>query len=473
MISTQPAFQKQIRQQLRQFLTTVEKPIFSPYYFPTHRYLTIAERWRLLGKYMLVPVTTPSSQVAVPEICFVLYSKACERMLLPLLFHLLQRQETQLGRYKIRAIALSGVHELKLNPHAIAHLKKLGCSVETDHYSLLRFCQQPQNKLVVLCLDHRHLSQFHRCGVDIADTLKTFGVKTLSIQHGGTREDAVEGLSTAASDVVLVWGKRVYRQLVETYGVNASRLRLVGNPLHDASAQMLRDSINSSKPQSVLQVLRDRYPYLQKQIETKKIILLASCLHSEYYGYENEQELYQQYIRHIYRSLDFSQVVLLVKMHPLDKKHPNLYQTAAEELIDRNAMAIIEPEVTELDIYKLLLISDLLLTRCSTVAEEALLANKKVVAFDLFPEGPSKGYKHLEEYGRYTTAYAKPKEQLATVISQALFSPPDSTSEHPFHETIVRDITYALDGQSTARAVDTILQELNVGEFRKTSLQRE
>jgi CDP-glycerol glycerophosphotransferase (TagB/SpsB family) len=136
-------------------------------------------------------------------------------------------------------------------------------------------------------------------------------------------------------------------------------------------------------------------------------------------------------------------------------------------------MAIIEPEVTELDIYKLLLISDLLLTRCSTVAEEALLANKKVVAFDLFPEGPSKGYKHLEEYGRYTTAYAKPKEQLATVISQALFSPPDSTSEHPFHETIVRDITYALDGQSTARAVDTILQELNVGEFRKTSLQRE
>jgi CDP-glycerol glycerophosphotransferase (TagB/SpsB family) len=258
-----------------------------------------------------------------------------------------------------------------------------------------------------------------------------------------------------------VWGKRVYRQLVEDYGVNASRLRLVGNPLHDSSAQMLLDSMNSSKPQSVLQTLCDRYPHLQKQIETKKIVLLASCLHSEYYGYENEQELYQQYIRHIYRSLDFSQMVLLVKMHPLDKKNPNLYQIAAEELADTSSIAIIEPEVTELDIYKLLLISDLLLTRCSTVAEEALLANKKVVAFDLFPWGPSQGYKHLEEYGSYTTAYAEPQKQLSTAISQALLSPPESTEKQQDHETIVADITYALDGGSTARAVDAILQELN------------
>ena len=43
--------------------------------------------------------------------------------------------------------------------------------------------------------------------------------------------------------------------------------------------------------------------------------------------------------------------------------------------------------MTDLDVYSLLYIADLLITRASTVAEEAVLMGKKVIAFDLIELG--------------------------------------------------------------------------------------
>ncbi len=434
------------KHRLRKSLEPLEFAILSNYYFSLQKYLKFSDKFKLIRKYLLFRVS-PNPLDVQPEVSFLLYSKACERLLIPLLVNLLQRPEVRENKCKINLIVLNGVHQLRLNPSTIEQLNSLECPVQTDYFSLIRACQQPKNKLVVLCLDHRLSYKFHKCGVDTVDKLKEFSVKTISIQHAGTHEDCVKELASSASDTIMVWGKRVWRELIHKYGVDSKRVRLVGNPLHDRLTLLNRKKI--------LNKLVEIYPQFKHPPPQKKIVLLATDLHAQYREYENEQELYQEYIRNVYQSLDFSKVLLLIKMHPLDKKKPNLYRQAAQDYPE-NSIIIIEPEVTELDVYRLLFISDLLLTRCSTVAEEALMIGKKVVAFDLFPSGPSKGYKHLEEYGSYTTAYASPQKALKESIATVLLS----SSHENKNQNIEEKITYCLDGNSTNRAVNEILKQL-------------
>jgi CDP-glycerol glycerophosphotransferase (TagB/SpsB family) len=287
--------------------------------------------------------------------------------------------------------------------------------------------------------------------VDTVDKLRSCSVKTATIQHGGTRADSVHELSSAASDSILVWGKRVERDLLR-YGVAPDRIKVVGNPLHDRFKHLHREQ--------ALQTFKQLYPNMQHQLETKKVVLLATCLHSEYRGRDQEQQLYQTYLQHIYQSLDFDKVLLLIKMHPLDKKEPNPYQTAISDPKVLESTIIIGADVAELDIYQLLILSDVLLTRASTVGEESLILGKKVIAFDLFPDGPSAGYQHLSEYGSHTTVYAEPPERLREAIEQALLLPPVDTQNQA---NIVADLTCALDGQSTQRALGVLLEQVSMG----------
>ncbi|OAB62064.1 hypothetical protein AY599_22120 [Leptolyngbya valderiana BDU 20041] len=431
---------------LRQAFKPIEETLLGDYYFSLQDYLSFADKGRLLQKAFQSRVSSASE--AKPEIIVLLYSKAGERLLVPLLANLCRRSPVETGAIAVTVVFLPNVHQLTLTPATQATFEALGITPETDYFPLIRACKHPDNKLVVMCLDHRYLYDFHRCGVDTADRLAKFGVKTLSIQHGGTRSDCVRGLATAASDVVLVWGKRVQRELRDKYDVEDSRVRLVGNPLHDRIANLVAENVRAT--------LFRLYPDTQTQLAGKSLVLIATCLHSEYREYDNEPQLYQDYIRELYRNLPFDRAFAIVKMHPLDSQQPNLYREAAEALGVEASVLVIEPEVSELDVYRLLTICDVLVTRCSTVAEEALMMGKKAIAFDLFEEGPSKGYKHLEEYGSYTTAYP---ETLRSTLETALTTPQPTVE---FQQQVVEDLTYALDGRSSDRAVDEILKQLDI-----------
>ncbi len=432
----------------RQDIVPLEKAILGQYYFSLQDYLGFDEKLALLFQSVLLRLSRPFTQ---PEISFFLYSKACERLLIPLLLHLAESGILEENGIKLNLIVLPGIHQLQLVPQTLEQLRSLGITPQANYLSLIRACLSPPNKVVVFCLDHRELYDFHQCGVDTADQLCQFGVNTISIQHGGTRKDSVKGLASTVSDLIMVWGKRVERELVQDYGVDPQRIRVVGNPLHDV--------LTTLDPEAALVTLQECYPQVQPQLQNKKIVVLAACLHTEYQGYGDEPQLYRQYIQHIYESLDFSSVLLLIKMHPNDQRNPNLYRQAAQQFADLDSVIVIEPEVTELNVYTLLAIADLLLTRSSTVAEEALMMGKKVVAFDLFQDGPSQGYKHLEEYGVYQTVYGEPKTALKTQVEHMLS---DGNSDHSTSIDLAAEFTYVLDGNSTQRAVNEIVHCLSV-----------
>ncbi|NJM85401.1 MAG: hypothetical protein HC839_04415 [Leptolyngbyaceae cyanobacterium RM2_2_21] len=438
-----------LRNLIRNVTDPLEAKLLADHYFSLQQYLSYCDKLGMLLQSLSYRLASAPKETQ-PEIIFFLYSKACERLLIPLLLHLQQQPKVR-TQVRLSLIVLRDIHQLQLSSANVSALAAADCSVQSNYFSLIRTCTQPEKKLVVMCLDHRSREAYHHAGTKTADKLRQHGAKTLSIQHGGTRQDSVKDLSTAASDVVLVWGQRVYRELVEQYGVEQGRLRLVGNPLHDRLAQV--------DPVQVRVKLLSAYPNLRSQLPGKKIILLATTVQAEYADQPNEQALYREYLSHIYQSIDFSNALLLVKMHPLDSLSPNLYQ----EMIPANgtdSIIVIEPSLTELDVYSLLSIADLLITRASTVAEEALIMQRSVIAFDLKPEGPSQGYKHLEEYGSYTTVYSQPTDQLKNAIATALTSKSASPATSSQALDTVADLTYRLDGQSTARAVEAILQEL-------------
>jgi hypothetical protein len=434
---------------LRKAIAPVERVLLGKDYFTLQDYLTFADRWKLMQDYWGQKGSL-SQNLDKTEISFVLYSKACERLLIPVLVRLLEHPMVLSGEIQVNCIVLENIHQLRLTAQTRQQLAALNCQIQTTYLSLIRACHDPQHKLVMVCLDHQSQYEFHKCGVDTVSHLKAAGVKTVCIQHGGTRSDSVAELSSSASDLILVWGRRVEREMHLLHHLPPERVKAVGNPLHDRLTLLDADKTRS--------ILVSQYPHLKDTLTQKKIVLLAACLHTEYRGYgEDETQLYRDYIRHLYNSLDLSKVLLLVKMHPLDSKAPNLYWEAAAELTDSAGICVIEPEQVELDVYGLLSICDLLLTRCSTVAEEALMLGKPVIAFDLFEQGPSVGYKHLEEYGSYRTVYASPADDLKTAVETVLFTP---LPPGPSQADIVADLTLALDGNSTNRAVDVLLKQV-------------
>jgi CDP-glycerol glycerophosphotransferase (TagB/SpsB family) len=148
-------------------------------------------------------------------------------------------------------------------------------------------------------------------------------------------------------------------------------------------------------------------------------------------------------------------MILIVKMHPTDDIVPNLYlELVPPQLSD--SILIVRPDVPGLDVYALLDCCDLFITRASTVAEDALVMGKRVIAFDLMESGPSKHYKHLEEYELYETVYAAPK----TALREAVLSSLCSDSKPQRSGRVEDDITYCLDGRSTERAASEIVTEL-------------
>lgn len=412
--------------------------------YPLKARLTFSERISLVAKLFIERSQFWKTQT--PEIRALVCTPTDERVLVPVLFGLLQEKQRSQAKLKVSAVIPK-----TLNPTLKDQLKEAGCQVEDQLCDILVPCIQPQNKLALFCLDHRFFYQSHARGVDASDTLQHFGVKTASIQHGGTRQDSVQGLASTASEKIFVWGERVYRDLVAQHGVPADRVRLVGNHLHDR--------LQSIDRAQVLRELKEFCPQFWTEACTKKVILLATCLHTEYADRANEAELYKTYMQYLYQNLDFSQVCLMIKMHPGDQRDPNLYQTyIPEQLQQSNSICIIEPQQTNLDIYALLQITDLLITRASTVAEEALLMNKKVIAVDVDEHGPSSAYHHLEEYGSYKTVYISSEDGLKQAVQTALFEP--SNSEQKSDYNLEREFTYALDGKSLQRTVDELLQQL-------------
>lgn len=72
--------QQKLKLRSRQDIVPLEKAVLGQYYFPLQDYLGFDEKLAMLLKALPLRLSRLSTQ---PEITFFLYSKACERLLIP------------------------------------------------------------------------------------------------------------------------------------------------------------------------------------------------------------------------------------------------------------------------------------------------------------------------------------------------------------------------------------------------------
>jgi hypothetical protein len=304
----------------------------------------------------------------------------------------------------------------------------------------LVFSLRNPNYINVICLDFIN-EKWHKLGVDIITYLKDNKAKTLCIQHGGSQNDNIVGHSNSVSTYQIVYGKKIFESLLDL-GLNKNKVYLTGNPLHD---HIKKIKIN---------IVKDK---LKKEnfIIDKKIILIATCLFAEYDDRENSNELYIKYIRVIYDNLDFEKYKVIVKMHPNDKVEPNLYLEGVNNEIDSNKLKIIFPNNKDFTFYELATVSDLIISRSSTVIEEGIFLGKKVISFDLFKDGPSNNLSHLNTFFNYKQVIYGDGVLKNTI--EELINNGNSLS---YYDKAIELFTYKLDGKSNERIKDALLDIL-------------
>lgn len=371
------------------------------------------------------------------EVIGVLYSLTCERVLEPLLGHLAARTDLRVTAYVPRGAGVTVSKDL------VSRLERAGCTVDRAGTSLVRACARPARARVVFALDHRLHYRHHQRGIVVSEVLGEHGVPTACLQHGGCRADSVDSLASSASARLLVWGELTRRELVDRCGVAPSRVTVVGNPLHDRLPALRADAVRGRLAQD--------HPAFARRLAGRKLVLLATTVQREYARYPDEQERYARYLRHLYASMDFAAASLVVRAHPYDLvAGRNLYRELLPATTPADAVLVL-PHAAQPDTYELLVLADLLLTRCSTVAEEALLLGKPVVAFDLDESGPARDYGCLAAMGRYTLTYAEPPGALAAALREGL-----AAGVAPVPPQVVAALTHALDGRALQRAADAV-----------------
>jgi len=363
---------------------------------------------------------------------FLVTSKAEIRVFLPILHHIIKRK-----RIKVNLVFLSS---FRFSPET---QKKIVSEDDfTEIYLLGKLLKySTKNILNIVCLDHVYHYKHHRIGVDAISVLNSFGYKSVCLQHGSTRDDNVVGHISSASHYQVVYGGYLYKRLNEESQRDSDKIFITGNPLHDVLVECDADSIYRKI---------EAYFEIQDFPHNRKIIVLGTCLHSEYDDRLSPTDLYRKYIRKIYESIDSRDHLLLIKMHPMDDEIRNLYE---EELISKDGVLII-PSGCDISIYELITIADLVMTRASSVAEEAVILGKKTLAFDLFEDGPANGLRALKSSKYFDTAIGTNLNLKGKIID--LLNSPDITQDGD--EGMIDAITYKLDGRSTERVVNTLVR---------------
>ncbi len=359
-----------------------------------------------------------------PSINFIITSSAEIRVFTPIIDYLINNSEFKINIILLRDFKFRSKDLIKFTESK---------NVRFTFSTLPLLYSLNNNKyLNIICLDFLN-EKWHKLGVDVINYLKNKKAKTVCVQHGGSQKDNIIGHSNSVSRYQIVYGKFVYDELLKL-NVNKDRIYLTGNPLHDGINNICRKEVED-------RLTREGF------IIDNKIILIATCLFGEYDNRVNPKYLYEKYIREIYNNIDFKKYKVIIKMHPNDKENPNLYLIEIiNNQLTSNNLKIITPTNNDYSFYELAKISDLIISRSSTVVEEGMLLGKKVISFDLFKDGPSMHLSHLEKYSNFKRVVLN-ENNLKTVIEELI----NKQTGVDDKTDLINKITYKLDGNSRER----------------------
>jgi len=252
---------------------------------------------------------------------------------------------------------------------------------------------------------------------------KMLKIPSLRLQIGliGHRHDQCELLV----DKMAICGEATKKILTDKCKIDPDKLIITGCPAYDRL-------VNANKYFNKEQILMNL-----KLKEYKKIIVFAT---------ENLTEKENNKLANIVcKSLEnFHDIQLIIKVHPGESDLETYKNIAKKVGIDYKV-------IRDIDIYKILYISDLLITYFSATGLEAMLLKKPVITLNPFEGNDPVGYATSG-----ATLIARNVKELQGSISIALYENQAITTLIENMKEYVYKQSYKQDGKATERVVDLI-----------------
>ncbi len=262
----------------------------------------------------------------------------------------------------------------------------------------------------------------------ILDAARQNGMKTFGIQHGSIHPLHPSYMFTQADrqrkimpDITLLWGDYWKRLLVEKGNYPEESLKITG--------QIRTDII----PRLLTKFTKDE----NLNPENKKIIMFAS-------QFQRDEKLRRQAALDCFESVkNRKDALLIIKLHPSEMNEKEYYHNLAKEVSCRNYKVLYGYEL-----YKLIAISDIVITSFSTVGAEAVYFHKPLIIHDPLKQD-------LQGYHRQGVAFqAANAGDLQGLIEEIITGKrlPDPLRYQEF----IDEYAYRIDGKAVERILGAI-----------------
>ena len=225
-----------------------------------------------------------------------------------------------------------------------------------------RYCLG-QKIIVFHCLSFRKFHKQHKTSFEFVEKLNALKIPTVCVQHGGIKISNLDGHVSSVAKYQLLWSEHALNYIQDKKG-DREGLFVIGNP---------------------------SFKGLDMQLTPAKI-LLATCLHTEYEQFSYGEELYEQFLETLAQGLSFFEIENIdILPHPYDgKDQMNLYRKYFPEatLLDRNKVGV----------FDALQQAKLVVSRASTIVEEAYHIQVPCLFFDVVADGPLSDCSLYEKY---------------------------------------------------------------------------
>jgi hypothetical protein len=280
-------------------------------------------------------------------------------------------------------------------------------------------------KSIVLRNDIRELEKA------IALLSKKINISTLVVQHGILAEP--NGHDIIFADKVAAWGPRAARWYKQ-FSNDSAKLALTGNPLFDKIFYYpdLDKGKNSANNTSFT-----KNEYLVTLISPGiDRISLSSFL---------TDDITSCIIRDVIKAIkSIGNIKLVIKLHPNERVDTFAKLIAPE---DKSFVTITQ----KADLHRLIKVSDLIITRESTVGLEAILMKKPIVVINLSRRSI------LVPYAKRNVAVAAYKKgDIENAIRGALYDENVKRKMNLAREDFINDFIYQFDGRATERMLKLI-----------------
>jgi len=262
----------------------------------------------------------------------------------------------------------------------------------------------------------------------ILDAARSLKIKTIGIQHGAIHELHPAYIYTVedkkrkiVTDLTLVWGSYWKELLTNKGNYNKDSIIITGQPRTD-----IIPKLNKSKDISA-----------EKVFGQSDIVVFASQP-------QRDPDLRKQSAADVFSAIrDLKNVMLIIKLHPVEKNDFNYYHDIAKEVGCTNYKLVLD-----YDLYLLLFISSAVITCFSTVGLETAYFKKPLVILDHLKQDIQGYYK--EGIAMQASNSTELKSYLNGIINREI------TIDETSYSKYVSKYVCRIDGQASNRILQII-----------------